>query len=123
MLRSGTRGYQIEGLARPRTGRVAGLSPVCRPQRWELLPLVVSRVAVHRRPGLPGTPKLTPNSRPTDAELPAASQLPPRLAAQPGSMRELGLPGRAARESDERRAARRRRVRRAGRGCPRPALS
>src|SRR4029079_16225058 len=94
MLRSGTRGYQIEGLARPRTGRAAGLSPVCRPQRWELLPLVASRVAVLRRPSLHGTEKLTPNPRRDAAELPAASSVPPGLRAQRGSMREFGLRGR-----------------------------
>ena len=46
-LRSGTRGRTRSkvSLARPESGRAAGLAPVCRPQRWELLPLVRARIA------------------------------------------------------------------------------
>src|SRR6476469_8353000 len=32
-------------LARPESGRAAGLAPACRPQHWELLPLVRARGA------------------------------------------------------------------------------
>ena len=140
-LRSGTRGRTRSkvSLARPESGRAAGLAPVCRPQRWELLPLVRARIAGRPPTGRAGRGRsaqdsrgLTSNSQRRHRFLPGGERnLEPSAslganrwhrAVAPGRtppgripLGRLGRPS-AVRECDERRAARRRPARRAGPG-------
>ncbi len=140
-LRSGTRGRTRSkvSLARPESGRAAGLAPVCRPQRWELLPLVRARIAGRPPTGRAGRGRsyierqgLTSNSQRRHRFLPGGGRnLEPSAslganrwhrAVAPGRtppgripLGRLGRPS-AVRECDERRAARRQPARRAGPG-------